>query len=346
MRRTLGTLVIILCAVLDTASAALWHQTAGVGGSTPQAVAVHPTEPQIVLAGGRGLFRTEDGGQTWRRITLVREDRRFTYWGIVGIAFSPARPDTAYCVAGDALLAGTLAGRRWRVCSQTQVLERTRALVADQHDPERLYIALNQAPLVPGPSLLISRDGGKTLENSSLPDGLHLCRLHADPHHEGVLLADAIQVDKRQILISRDQGSTWATLPHPSGELADIIVWHNADPSDAAVVHVITRRLGQRALTFWSTNDDGRTWKRSDDEPAGVFPRQISAPALRDYPVESLLLASSDPETIYCVPPVPSPFAIGRSRDAGATWEDIGARIPDAEVSQLRRHPVMKVMQI
>lgn len=58
---------------------ATWaHHELGVAGSNPdlyfQAVAVDPTDPQVVYAGGLGLYRSDDGGGTWNLVADTGEE--------------------------------------------------------------------------------------------------------------------------------------------------------------------------------------------------------------------------------------------------------------------------------
>ena len=67
-------------------------------------VLIHPTNPDIVYVAAlghlwgpnkeRGLFKTSDGGRTWKQVLFVNEDT-----GIVDAAMDPASPDTLYATA-------------------------------------------------------------------------------------------------------------------------------------------------------------------------------------------------------------------------------------------------------
>lgn len=67
-------------------------------------ILIHPTNPDIVYAASlghlwgpnkeRGLYKTSDGGRTWKQVLFVNEDT-----GIVDAAMDPASPDTLYATA-------------------------------------------------------------------------------------------------------------------------------------------------------------------------------------------------------------------------------------------------------
>src|SRR5262245_44759479 len=64
-------------------------------------IVIHPTNPDIVYVGAlgrlygtneeRGLFKTEDGGQTWNKIFYI-DDKT----GVIDIRMDPTKPDTLY----------------------------------------------------------------------------------------------------------------------------------------------------------------------------------------------------------------------------------------------------------
>lgn len=66
-------------------------------------IAIHPTDPDIMLAGAAtgGVFRTTDGGSTW---SPVFDDQ--PYLSIGYITFDPSNPSTVWVGTGDANISG------------------------------------------------------------------------------------------------------------------------------------------------------------------------------------------------------------------------------------------------
>lgn len=78
-----------------------------------RAVAVHPTNPNIVLAGGTHLYRSQDGGITWDTVSNINAN---------SFIFHPLYPDTIYTTFGagsnsDGLYKSTNCGNTWSVVS-------------------------------------------------------------------------------------------------------------------------------------------------------------------------------------------------------------------------------------
>jgi photosystem II stability/assembly factor-like uncharacterized protein len=71
-------------------------------------LAVNPRDPQTLLAAGRGIFRSENGGRSWRRVFEIAE-------GLGPVAWSSSRPSIAYAVGFDrTLYRSTDRGRSWQ----------------------------------------------------------------------------------------------------------------------------------------------------------------------------------------------------------------------------------------
>jgi photosystem II stability/assembly factor-like uncharacterized protein len=78
-------------------------------------VAVAAAIPHVVWAAGfvhtnqPRLYRSADGGQTWRR-----RDDGLPGWGVTSLALDPERPDTLFATAGDGIFRSRDAGTTWQ----------------------------------------------------------------------------------------------------------------------------------------------------------------------------------------------------------------------------------------
>jgi photosystem II stability/assembly factor-like uncharacterized protein len=126
-------------------------------------------KPYIFTSGGpgSGLFKSTDGGTTWKKLTKGMPEGEL---GRISIAVSSSRPSTVYSVVEakkTALLRSDDLGETWtEVNSGQQMVERPfyfATLYVDPKDYNRVY--------KPSTGLAVSDDGGKTF--SGIAGGVH-----------------------------------------------------------------------------------------------------------------------------------------------------------------------------
>ncbi len=141
---------------------------------------------------GSGLYRSEDGGDTWKQITAGIPSETL---GRIRIAFAPSDPRRVYAIA-DAKEGGLYlsddSGLTWkRTSSDRRIWQRGwywAGVNVDPKDPNVVY-ALNTA-------MFRSTDGGKTfLPFKGAPGGDDYHRLWIDP------------ADPRRMIVASDQGA-------------------------------------------------------------------------------------------------------------------------------------------
>lgn len=148
-------------------------------------LAIDPTDANTLYAGtggfvggGRGVYKSTDGGQSWTAANAGNLDLRIT-----ALAIDPSNPQTVYAGsdAGD-ILKSTDGGVSWIQLDPTPALPRysepreIREIVVNPQD-SRFVILLgdNSGPLV-------SRNGGETWQMLGKPDG------HDQPYFEVTLI--------------------------------------------------------------------------------------------------------------------------------------------------------------
>jgi photosystem II stability/assembly factor-like uncharacterized protein len=134
-----------------------WQVTAGAGLGLQSilALAVHPTNPDIVFAGtgAPGLFKTENAGATWMPV-----NQGISSLSVWSIAIDPSAPETIYVGTGGAgVFKSTNGGASWLSSSAGQVPNLSvKALVFDPTNPSILW-AVGQ-----GAGVYRSADAGAT----------------------------------------------------------------------------------------------------------------------------------------------------------------------------------------
>ncbi|GAG12748.1 unnamed protein product, partial [marine sediment metagenome] len=154
------------------------------------------------------------------------------------------------------------------------------------------------------------------------------------------------------IVLSRDFGKTWTTIPRPPEWEKENIFWHNLDPGDDQLLFVATRRSGTAQLSYWYTYDEGATWELFYGEQAGIqrgaalkkklaaiFPPEVELNELKNHTLENAVVCPSDPQIIYYIASTRSGYGVRRTLDSGKSWEDLGDKFLLQDVRQVRRHP-------
>jgi photosystem II stability/assembly factor-like uncharacterized protein len=199
-----------------TDGGASWTQVLGMSDQTGVVeVQMDPRNPDVLFAatfqrerrqwsmlgGGRegGLFRSEDGGESWTRVEGGFPTGPV---GRVGITYCPGAPDIMYASAvgpDGGIFRSEDDGTTWeRRNAEIQSHWYYGELICDPRDPDRLYV-----PMTP---MYVSEDGGSTFRN------LIRTAVHVDHHTLWVNPRDPEHLmvgNDGGIYISRDQGESW-----------------------------------------------------------------------------------------------------------------------------------------
>jgi photosystem II stability/assembly factor-like uncharacterized protein len=153
---------------------------------------------------GSGLYRSEDGGDSWQHVTKGLPSGNL---GRIRIAFAPSQPRRVYAVVdateGGLYVSGD-AGATWRrTCSDRRIWQRGwyfAGVTVDPKDPDVVY-ACNTA-------LYRSTDGGQTfLPFKGAPGGDDYHRLWIDPGDSRRMIAATDQ----GAVVTVDGGRTWSS---------------------------------------------------------------------------------------------------------------------------------------
>ncbi|MCP3959263.1 MAG: glycosyl hydrolase, partial [bacterium] len=253
-----------------------------------------PREPEIVWVGtgenvggrhvgfGDGIYRSDNGGQSWTRMGLEESEH------ISKILIHPGDPKVIWVAAQGPLwkkggqrgvFLTTDGGKTWQRTLGDDGWVGATDLVLDPRDPDRLYAATwqrhrNVAAYLGGglgSGLHRSSDGGRTWERltTGLPESrMGKIGLAISPQDPDVLYA-AIELDRRKgaVYRSADRGSTWekrsdtvsgGTGPHYYQEL--YASPHRFDRIYLADVRMQISEDGGKSFTRMSEK-----WKHSDN---------------------------------------------------------------------------------
>ncbi len=240
------------------------------------AVRIHPTNPNIVwvAAGGdifkpndeRGIFKTTDGGQTWRKVLFISDAV-----GAMDVELQPGNPNVIYAWMSRlerkpwTIISGSREGGFYKSTDGGEHFSKITTglpteligkgnLAVTAANPNRVY-ALVEAK--PGGGFYRSEDAGQTwaLINSQgalIQRPFYYTTLGADPSNADVIYAGAEGFFK-----STDAGKTFTPFRTPHGDNHDI--WIN--PKDSQIM--IQANDGGANIS----SDGGRTWSTQMNQP-------------------------------------------------------------------------------
>jgi photosystem II stability/assembly factor-like uncharacterized protein len=221
-----------------------WRPTrAAFPGYSISSLAVHPGEPDVLLAGleTSALFRSEDGGESWAELTSIREmsEEPRNGWHV---PWGPAK--------------GHVRTPAW-----------------DRRDPRRIYLPIEVGGVVR------TEDGGATWENvhGSIHDDVHALAVHPE-QHRALYAATRTGFGR-----SEDFGRTWTAFDGPAHRYIRTIAIDAGNPERVYTAGASSppgpwqsRPTGAETALFRSDNG-GRTWSRLQGGLPPTFAPYIDA---------------------------------------------------------------------
>ncbi|PYM65198.1 MAG: hypothetical protein DME11_11110, partial [Candidatus Rokuibacteriota bacterium] len=113
--------------------------TNGPHSETINALAIDPQTPTTLYAGtsGDGVFKSTDGGTTWRAVNTGLDPRRCCF----ALAIDPQTPTTLYASTDGGVFKSTDGGESWGGVNTGLTNPFARALAIDPQTPATLYVS-------------------------------------------------------------------------------------------------------------------------------------------------------------------------------------------------------------
>lgn len=239
-------------------------------------VRIHPTDPNIVWVAAmgdafkqnseRGVFKTTDGGQTWRKVLFLSDGA-----GAMDVELQPGNPSVVYAWMSHlerkpwTIISGSREGGFYKSTDGGEHFAKIASglpneligkanLAVTAANPNRIY-ALVEAK--PGSGFYRSDDAGQTWalinsQGSLIQRPFYYTTLGADPTNADVVYAGAEGFFK-----STDSGKTFTAVRTPHGDNHDI--WIN--PNDGRTM-IQSNDGGANVST-----DGGRAWSTQMNQP-------------------------------------------------------------------------------
>ena len=307
-----------------------WRSLGPARGGRSIAVAGSTARPYEYYMGatGGGLWKTTDGGTTWKPVT----DGLINYSSVGAVAVSASNPDIVYIGTGEADIRGNIiqgggaykstdSGKTWTHIglAETQVIAKVRI---HPTNPDLVYAAAFGHHAAPNPERGVyrSKDGGKTWEKVLFRDAkTGANELIIDPNNPQVLYAALWEAYRNAfemssggpgsgIFKSTDGGDHWTEISRapglPTGMLGKIGLSVSGADSNRLYAQIEADDGG-----FFLSDDAGATWKKMSErrdlrQRAFYYTRVYADPKAKD--------------TVWVLN-----VNIYKSTDAGKNWKSV-----------------------
>lgn len=247
-------------------------------------VRIDPNNPDIVYVGAqgalhgatteRGVYKSTDGGATWKKILYVDENT-----GVADLSMDMANPRILYAAMwdhrrlpwqvisggkGSGLYKSTDSGATWHQIQDGLPKELGKIGVSvSRSNPDKVYALVESDTQKELGGLFASDNGGEKWTRVSKDHRLtqrawYYIEVFADPQNE-----NTVYVLNSPGLMSIDGGKSWTNLSGTHGDYHDL--WINPDNSR----NMIIANDGGAAVTV----NQGATWSSQDRMPTGQFYR-------------------------------------------------------------------------
>jgi photosystem II stability/assembly factor-like uncharacterized protein len=333
------------------------YKDADTGGAD---VLIDPSDPRVVYATlwearqapwedgefsgpGSGLYKSTDGGTTWKPLTRGLPDFERDGLGRIGLGIAPSRPSRLFATVetkqGGFLYRSDDAGESWtRICDDPRVVERADDFAEVKVDPVNPDVVYT-ASVVTWRSV----DGGKSFTAfRGAPGGDDYHRIFIDPVRPTTILLASDQ----GAIVTVNGGATWSTWYNQSTAQMFHVNADDAFPyrlcggqqeSGAACVlsrgpeGAVTVRDWQPAAVEeygYAVPDPldpdivygGRItrWDRRTRQVQDISPMPLRAPGYRVIRTQPVAFSPTDPRTLFF-----ASNTVWKTRDGGRTWQQI-----------------------
>jgi photosystem II stability/assembly factor-like uncharacterized protein len=336
----------------DDAGGRGWFPSNGAPVGEVNSIVVDPEFPNVIYAGGHGVYKSNDAGAHWTALDIPSAGLEL----LQDLTFAPSSPNTMYVGGAEAgIWKSADRGATW---SFSDSGFRIQALAVDPTQPDTVYAGTwegGEINGVPAGALRKSEDGGKTFSDplvfvgavyriavdpvdpatlyigtadflyKSTDGGAHVAPTSA-PGYVKAIAFDAL--DPRVVYASSgkgfsrsdDGGATWTPLTLPGDIPVQAIAAH---PTMQGIVYFGTCCGGNSTAEVFRSDDGGKT-------SGAVSPVGLSVDG-----TVSMAIDARDPDVVYA-----ARRGILRSADAGVSWAHVGKGINDMFLTTIAIDPL------
>ncbi|MEQ9301896.1 MAG: glycosyl hydrolase [Cyclobacteriaceae bacterium] len=247
-------------------------------------IKIHPNNPDIVYVAAqgavhgpteeRGIYKSTDGGETWRKVLYVDQNS-----GASSLSMDMTNPRILYAAMwdhrrlpwqvvsggpGSGIYKSVDSGETWFKIQEGLPKELGKIGISVSRDnPDKVYAIVESDTQKDQGGLFASSNGGKTWSRVSRDHRLtmrawYYTEVFADPTDE-----NTVYVLSPHALKSIDGGKSWSRMTGTHGDFHDL--WINPDNGKNLVIS----NDGGAGISF----NQGDTWSRQDNMPTAQFYR-------------------------------------------------------------------------
>ena len=247
-------------------------------------VVIHPTNPEVVYVAAqgalngpskeRGIYKSEDGGKTWKNVLYVDENS-----GCSDLNMDPNNPRILYAAMwdhrrlpwavqsggkGSGLYKSTDGGETWFKIQEGLPKELGKmGISVSKANSNKVYALVESDTEKEQGGLFVSNDGGENWSRISKDHRLisrawYYIEVFADPQQE-----NTVYVLGAAGLKSMDGGKTWTNITGTHGDYHQL--WINKSDNQNMVI----ANDGGAAVTF----NGGKVWSTQNNQPTAQFYR-------------------------------------------------------------------------
>lgn len=282
-----------------------WKTVPSMRGKSIRALTIAPSNPKILVAGALdGVYRSDDGGDNWRRIS---PENHAEIKNIESIAIDPKNPNVVYAGTWHLPWKTDDGGMTWHhikegVIDDSDVF----SIIVDYANPQIVFASACSG-------IYKSDSAGNLFHKiQGIPMTARRTRvLMEDPQNPQIVYAGTTEGLYKTV----DGGKTFKLMTAKNVIINDI----NVDPRDPKKLLLATDRSG-----VLRSENGGESFEASN---RGYAHRQVSA----------ILVDAKDPQTIYAGLLNDREFGgVYVSHDAGANWMQMNRGLKDRDVFTLQ----------
>ena len=252
-----------------------------------------------------GLFKTSDGGDTWRQLQIINVGSKrasIADMGIVSVVVDPQDPQAVYAgTVENGVISSLDGGDSWQPAAGLSA-GRVNAIGVDAKNKCTVYATLSNQIMK---TTTCGRDWTRVFFD---PRALTFTALTADWFNPQIVYAGTSDGD---VLRSDNGGESWRSVRRVEGVRINQLV---VDPRDSRIVYGATNSAG-----ILKTTDGGQNWMLIRNE------LQDFSDARR---VNLIVLDPNTANRVYAI----SKYGIVASDDGGATWRGLQLPTPPGSV--------------